>query len=319
MKFPPLILLVISIIIIVAPVQCLNKAELTVLTLARPFTYFYAKTPSPDTITPEAYQSLKERDKIKFLEQKTNELYSEIILLKNENLALVSKLKNVSDFRQIAPSGINVKEHYNIVLAEVIIKSDVSAWRRSFLVNRGSNDGLKEGFTVVSGKYLVGKVSDVGPSTSRVQLMTDPAFRSQVMILPPPEAVVSDTSAAPPAGAPPSGRGSPSGDNPPDKKTGVNSSSRPGKDAPERQQVCFGVLAGISFNRSIVKWVSRELEVNNDWDVFSAPDPNAITPSGLIVGTVDKVSIDGYFYTLGVNPAIDFYNLNCVLILLPKK
>ncbi len=91
MKFPPLILLVISIIIIIAPLQCLNKAELTVLTLARPFSYFYAQTPSSDTITPEAYQSLKERDKIKFLEQKANELSSEIILLKNE---LYIPLKN---------------------------------------------------------------------------------------------------------------------------------------------------------------------------------------------------------------------------------
>ena len=131
----------ISIIIIIAPLQCLNKTELTVLTLARPFTYFYAKTPSPDTITLEAYQSLKERDKLKFLEQKTNELTSEIILLKNENLALVNKLKSVSDFRQIAPSGINIKENYQIVLAEVVIKSDVSAWRRSFRVRRSSSEG----------------------------------------------------------------------------------------------------------------------------------------------------------------------------------
>ena len=312
MKLPPLILLIISIIIIIAPLQCLNKTELTVLTLARPFTYFYAKTPSPDTITLEAYQSLKERDKLKFLEQKTNELTSEIILLKNENLALVTKLKSVSDFRQIAPSGINIKENYHIVLAEVIIKSDVSAWRRSFLVNRGYNDGLQAGFTVVSGKYLVGKVSDIGPSTSRVQLITDPAFRSQVMILPPLEAAVTDTASAPLTGANLPGKKA-------DKKNTPAAEGKPRPNGRERQQVCFGVLAGISFNRSIVKWVSRELQVSNDWDVFSAPDPNAITPSGLIVGTVDKISIDGYFYTLGINPAIDFYNLNSVLILVPKK
>ncbi|MEK7309375.1 MAG: rod shape-determining protein MreC [Planctomycetota bacterium] len=312
MKLSPLILLVITLIIVIAPLQCLNNTELTLLTLARPFTYFYAKTPSADTITAEAYQSLKERDKVKFLEQKTNELSSEIILLRNENLSLVNKLKNVSDFRQIAPSGINIKENYHIVLAEVVIKSDVSAWRRSFLVNRGYNDGLQNGFTVVSGKYLVGKISDVGPATCRVQLITDPAFRSQVMILPPPEAVVT-TEGSPVKGTPTDL--APPGANPPGNKVDK-------KNTPERQpsgQACFGVLAGISFNRSIIKWVSRELQVNKDWNVFSAPDPNAITPSGLIVGTVDNVSIDGYFYTLGVNPAIDFYNINSVLILVPKK
>lgn len=317
MKFSPLILLVITLIIVIAPLQCLNKSELSILTLARPFTYFYAKTPSEDTITLEAYQSLKDRDKIKFLEQKNNELNSEIILLNNENLSLVNKLKNISDFRQIAPSGINIKENYQIVLAEVVIKSDVSAWRRSFLVNRGSNDGLQTGFTVVSGKYLMGKVSDVGPSTSRVQLITDPAFRSQVMILPPPETVVTPTNSTPPAGNEPKGTAS----SEPAKKTDK-------KNTPERRlndanrsdgQTCFGVLAGISFNRSIIKWVSRELKVSENWNVFSAPDQSGITPSGLIVGTVDNVSIDGYFYTLGVNPAIDFYNLTSVLILVPKK
>lgn len=315
MKLSPLILLVISIIIIIAPLQCLNKTELTLLTLARPFTYFYTKTPSEDTITAEAYKSLKTTDKIKFLEQRVNELNSEITLLNNENLSLVSKLKNISDFRQIAPSGINIKENYQIVLAEVVIKSDVSVWRRSFLVNRGYNDGLQNGFTVVSGKYLVGKVSDVGPSTSRIQLITDPAFRSQVMLLPPPEAVITETSPAPPVG------------NAPDKKadkkmwsdTNLPFPSRLSGNTPERQQSCFGVLAGISFNRSIIKWVSRELKVSQDWNVFSAPDQSAITPSGLIVGTVDSVSIDGYFYTLGISPAIDFYNLNSVLILVPKK
>jgi cell shape-determining protein MreC len=312
MKFPPLIILVISIIIIIAPLQCLNKAELSILTLARPFTYFYAKTPSEDTITHEVYQSLKERDKVKFLEEKTNELNSEIVLLKNENLSLVTKLKNISDFRQILPSGINIKGNYHIVLAEVIIKSDVSVWRRSFLVNRGYNDGLQNGFTVVSGKYLVGKVSDVGPSNSRVQLITDPAFRSQVMILPPPEQAVTPTDSAAPAG----------------NKTAKKADKKNTPERPPAQmdnasrsdgQACFGVLAGISFNRSIIKWVSRELKVNKDWNVFSAPDPSAITPSGMIVGTVDNVAIDGYFYTLGVNPAIDFYNLNSVLILVPKK
>jgi len=299
MKFSPLILLVITLIIIIAPLQCLNKAELTFLTLARPFTYFYAKTPSEDTITPEVYESLKPNDKNKFLEQQVAELRSQIVLLKNENSALANKLKTISDFREITSSGMNIKQYYNIVLADVVIKSDVSAWRRSFLINRGSNDGLQTGFTVVSGKYLVGKVSDVNSSTSRVQLITDPAFRSQVMILPPPDETVTPTEPAPVA-------------NPPGKKIDK-------KTASDQPQTGFGVLLGISFNRSLVKWVSRELKVGNDWNVFSAPDPSAITPSGLIVGTVDNFSVDGYFYTLNVKPAIDSYNLSSVLILVPKK
>ncbi|MEW6027506.1 MAG: rod shape-determining protein MreC [Planctomycetota bacterium] len=332
MKLSPLILLVITLIVVIAPLQCLNKPELTLLNLARPLTYFYAKTPSEDTITPEIYQSLKPNDKNKFLEQQVAELKSQIVLLKNENSALANKLKTVSDFREIAASGMNIKQNYNIVLADVVIKSDVSAWRRSFLINRGAQDGLQTGFTVVSGKYIVGKVSDVSSSTSRVQLITDPACRLQVMLLPPADGAV--TTEGSPAGATEGSpaRGTKTDSAPaatkPADKTAVNPAERDKKadkkpSDPQAQssgnQAGFGVLVGVSFNRSLVKWVSRELKITAGWNVFSASDPNAIMPSGLIVGTVENVSVDGYFYTLGVKPAIDCYNLSSVIVLVPKK
>jgi hypothetical protein len=81
----------------------------------------------------------------------------------------------------------------------------------------------------------------------------------------------------------------------------------------------FGVLAGVAFNRSIVRWILREVNVANGWDVFSAPDPYAAIPQGLIVGKVKDISIDGFFYTLTIAPAMDFYSLSNVLILVPKN
>jgi cell shape-determining protein MreC len=298
MKAPPLILLILSIIIIVIPFQCFNKAELSILTITKPFAYLYAKTPSVETMVPQKFQSLNEKDKIKLLEQKITELNDDIIVLKNENLSLINKLKNISDFTESFPSGTNIKEHYNIVTADVIIKSDVSIWRRSILINKGSQDGVKSGLTAVSGKYLVGKVSDVGPFTSRIQLITDPAFRCSVMIVPP---------------AIPKGKEvSPKETTDTDKKANKKSSS-------EDSSTGLGVLAGVSFNRSIVKWVSRELKVITGWNVFSAQDPYGLIPRGLIVGKVDTILIDSFFYTLNINPAIDFYNLNSVLILIPKN
>lgn len=299
MKFPPLVLFAFSVIIVISPLQCLNTAELSLLTMVKPLAFFYTKTFSTDIFPSEKYQSLKPTDKVRVLESKINELNSENTLLRNENASLINKLKSISDFKQISPSGITVKEHYNIILSEVIIKSDASTWRKSFTINRGYNDGLKNGFAVVSGKHLVGKVSDVGPSISRIRLITDPAFRTQVMILPPPESAITDTSSALPE----------------DKQSTPKINNK----NTTQEQICLGVLAGVSFNRSIIKWVSRELKISQEWDVFSAPDQSGITPSGLIIGKVDKISIDGYFYTLGVTPSIDFYNLSSVLVLAPKK
>lgn len=300
MKTPPLILLVLSIILITLPSQCFDTTEQTIITTTRPFAYLYGKTIPIDTETtdPKKTESLSSKDKIKLLEQKIIALNNDIVLLKNDNLSLVSKLKNVSDFKEFQSEN-NIKERYDIIIGDVIIKSDVSQWRRSILINRGSSDGIKRGLTVVSGKYLVGKISEVGPFTSRIQLITDPSFRSQVMVVPPLDTQEKETVSA---------------QTDTDKKATKSPLS-----GVESSPTGFGVLAGISFNRSLVKWVSRELKVSKGWNAFSAPDPNAIIPRGLIVGKVNNVSIDGFFYTLGITPAVDFYNLTSLLILVPKN
>jgi rod shape-determining protein MreC len=281
MKIPPVLFFLLSIILLAFPVQWLNKLEHAVLAVTKPLVYLHSKTPS---ITAEAeydpriIESLKPKDKIKFLEQRILELNDTITLLKNENTSLINKIKSISDFRTTIPSALNIKEHYDIIVSDVVIKSDASVWRRSIIINKGENDGLKSGLTVVWGKYLVGKISDVGAFTSRIQLITDPAFRAQVLIMPCADTRVSD----------------------------------------DVSRMPFGVLAGISFDSAIVKWVSREYKVQNGWEVYSAPDPNALIPKGLIIGKVNNISPDGFFYNLSITPAIDFYNLNDVLILRPK-
>ncbi|MFH0888273.1 MAG: rod shape-determining protein MreC [Planctomycetota bacterium] len=316
MKAPPLILLILTVIIIILPFQCVNNTELSLLVLTKPLMYLYAKTISAETITLQQYQSLNDKDKMKVLEQKVTDLNNELILMKNENVFLANKLQAISDFTESFPSDTRIKENYNIISAEVIIKSDISIWRRSILINKGSRDGLKSGLTVVSGKRLVGKISDVGISTSRIQLITDPSFRTPVMIVQPPVPSVPE--------ADPLRRGKPASGGK-EKETPV-ASQKPDADkkvtpkkSTEESQTGLGVLAGASFNQSLIKWVSRDLKVVRGWNVFSASDLYGIIPRGLIVGKVDTVTTESFFYMLSVTPAIDFYTLTGVLILIPKN
>lgn len=59
------------------------------------------------------------------------------------------------------------------IVARVIGK-DTTNWFRTILIDRGSNQGIQRHMTVVTAAGLVGRVVDVTPLASRVQLITDP-------------------------------------------------------------------------------------------------------------------------------------------------
>ena len=60
------------------------------------------------------------------------------------------------------------------VRAGTVISRDYGTWSNTMVIDIGSNDGISENMAVVTPKGVVGFVSDVYPSSSRVQLLTDP-------------------------------------------------------------------------------------------------------------------------------------------------
>ena len=64
----------------------------------------------------------------------------------------------------------------NLIPAQVVAYQSDN-FRQFLTINRGSRDGLKEGMAVVSEGYLVGKITEVMPASSKVFLVVDPAFR----------------------------------------------------------------------------------------------------------------------------------------------
>ena len=66
----------------------------------------------------------------------------------------------------------------------VVMADSGSPFRQSVLLNVGQRDGIVNGWAVMDGLGLVGRISGVGDSTSRVILLTDSSSRIPVTIEP---------------------------------------------------------------------------------------------------------------------------------------
>ncbi len=66
----------------------------------------------------------------------------------------------------------------------VVLADSGSPFRQSVLLNVGSRDGIVDGWATMDGLGLVGRISGVGKTTSRVVLLTDTSSRVPVTIQP---------------------------------------------------------------------------------------------------------------------------------------
>ncbi|MDO5605496.1 MAG: rod shape-determining protein MreC [Paracoccus sp. (in: a-proteobacteria)] len=66
----------------------------------------------------------------------------------------------------------------------VVLTDSGTAFRQSVLLNVGRRDGVVDGWAVMDGLGLVGRISGVGNQTSRVILLTDPSSRIPVLVQP---------------------------------------------------------------------------------------------------------------------------------------
>ena len=82
----------------------------------------------------------------------------------------------------------------------VVLADSGSPFRQSVLLNVGSRDGIVDGWATMDGLGLVGRISGVGATTSRVMLLTDSTSRIPVTVQPSGQKALlaGDNSAAPP-------------------------------------------------------------------------------------------------------------------------
>ena len=97
------------------------------------------------------------KDKIEELETKLinyEELYAENQVLKNH----VNLTKQYQD--------------YEVVVADIISDS-ITNWEKTYVVSKGSNDGVKEGMAVIAEDGLVGYVKSVTATTAKIISILD--------------------------------------------------------------------------------------------------------------------------------------------------
>jgi len=106
------------------------------------------------------------------LQEEASVLRSQV-LERREIIQENARLKQLFDFKR---SFI-----FSSIAANVIGR-DPTNWSSSIVIDRGKKDGLQPGMPVVNSLGVVGKVSEVGSSTSRVLLLTDPNFSVAALV-----------------------------------------------------------------------------------------------------------------------------------------
>jgi len=120
----------------------------------------------------QSFNSLYAEKEELILELKKMKTWQEAaIQLKEENARLLD-LNNV----RLNPSLTYI--------TGLVLTDSGSPFRRSLLLNVGSSDGIKDGWSVVDGEGLIGRIFGVGPELSRVVLVIDSSSRIPVTIEP---------------------------------------------------------------------------------------------------------------------------------------
>lgn len=136
----------------------------------------------------QSYEKLLEQNKELRRELQQMKSWKEAALqLEQENARLLDLSQLKLDSKLTHVSGI-------------VMADSGSPFRQSVLLNIGARDGIQDGWAAMDGLGLVGRISGVGSSTSRVLLLTDNASQIPVILQPSGQdaIVMGDNSFAPP-------------------------------------------------------------------------------------------------------------------------
>ena len=115
-------------------------------------------------------------------------LYKEYNQLKQENEKLKNKISE-TDYLVLENTQLRRLIDEQIKFPEILVSSKVmldkqSPYLNSFVINIGSNKNIKNGMTVLDGKYFIGRIVDVNFFSSRVLLVSDLNSRIPVIVEP---------------------------------------------------------------------------------------------------------------------------------------
>ncbi len=177
--------------------------------------------------------------------------------------------KEIKDLKEILDLN-NITSDYSNINATVINRN-VNSWNNIITIDKGSHDGIEEGFAVVNNKGLIGKIVGVSEFSSSVKLLTSDDINNKISIK-------------------------------------IN---KEGKSI-------YGLLASYDEKNNvyIIEGISDIDELEEGYYVTTTGFSN-LFPSGILLGTIKKVTYDNYELTkvVEVTPFVDFNDITYVSVL----
>ena len=114
-----------------------------------------------------------------YLIDKNQELQDAVDTLTEQNNILIQNQSELSRLQEL----YNLDEEYSSYpkVAARIISKDPGNWYDTFMINRGSNDGIRVDNNVIAGKGLVGIVTEVGSNWATVRAIIDDSSNVSAM------------------------------------------------------------------------------------------------------------------------------------------
>lgn len=112
--------------------------------------------------------------------QKNEELQAQVDELTTELNAYKMEQYDIQDMRKLL--ALDEQYKYEKVGASIIGK-DAGNWFNTFIINKGSKDGIEVDMNVIAGSGLVGIVTGVGPNYANVRSIIDDRNSVSAMIL----------------------------------------------------------------------------------------------------------------------------------------
>ena len=118
---------------------------------------------------------------IRSLLRENEELRAQVDELTMENIRLQQDRYELTNLRELYELDAQYDE-YHMVGARIIAK-DSGNWFHSFVIDKGSDDGLTIDMNVMAGSGLVGRIIDVGPTWSKVMAIIADNSNTSGMVL----------------------------------------------------------------------------------------------------------------------------------------
>ncbi len=128
-----------------------------------------------------ALEKTKQLEELASVLQENEKLKSQINELTIENTRLQQEKYELTKLRELYELDAEYEEYTKI--GARIISRDASNWYSSFVIDKGTNDGIQINCNVIAGSGLVGRVVETGPNHAKVSSIISDGVNTSGMVL----------------------------------------------------------------------------------------------------------------------------------------